>query len=141
MTPEDTPFARYLDHINEHDCWITWLAPNGSGYGTVWVYQPVRRKVGLHVAAYEYCSGPVPYGLVLDHFVCQNPPCFNPTHVEPVTVAENVRRAMAAIRSSPYPCGHPRTTENTDSNGRRGGLRCKTCNRDRRRSLQIEGAA
>jgi hypothetical protein len=39
--------------------------------------------------------GPVPEGLELDH-LCENPPCCNPAHLEPVTHAENNRRAAQA---------------------------------------------
>jgi len=36
--------------------------------------------------------GPIPDGLHLDH-LCANPPCVRPDHLEPVTQAENNRRA------------------------------------------------
>lgn len=43
--------------------------------------------------------GPIPDGLTLDHVVawgCRHKNCVNPAHLEPVTAAENTRRAMEA---------------------------------------------
>lgn len=131
------PFQRYVDHVNEKGCWVTWLAPNGSGYGTVWLgtKAATRRKVGLHVAAYLHFVGEVPEGHVLDHAVCQNRLCFNPGHLEPVTTLENVLRANRHFQDEPYACGHPRTEANSLRNGRnRSGqtYRCAICNRSRK---------
>jgi hypothetical protein len=127
------PFEHYLDRIDQNGCWITWLAPNSSGYGAVWTYpeNSPRRKVGLHVASYLHFIGPIPAGLVLDHVVCQERLCFNPQHLEPVLVIENVRRACEKIRNGPFKCGHPRTSDNVMRNGlNRSGnpsYRCKIC--------------
>lgn len=132
--PDCGPYQRYLDHETSQGCWITWLAPNGSGYGTVWLGTKAtsRRKVGLHVASYLHFVGSIPDGLVLDHFVCQQRLCFNPQHLEPVTIAKNVERALSPIRSGPFRCGHPRTSENSVANGK-AGVRCKVCNTERLR--------
>lgn len=52
------------------------------------------KYVGVHKVAYEYLIGPVPEGMELDH-LCHNKRCVNPDHLEPVTHAENLRRAWA----------------------------------------------
>lgn len=48
-----------------------------------------------HRLRYEAVNGPIPVGLVPDH-LCRNRWCCNPSHVEPVSAAENVRRGDVA---------------------------------------------
>lgn len=67
-----------------------------GGYGQMWVTDPSRLNQrggprSTHVVAYELWVGPVPSGLELDH-LCNNPPCCEPKHLEPVTHEENMRR-------------------------------------------------
>jgi hypothetical protein len=64
---------------------------NNHGYGVISVNQ--RTKM-VHRLMYENEIGPIPGGLVLDH-LCYNPPCSETSHLEPVTQAENTRRAKA----------------------------------------------
>lgn len=65
---------------------------SATGYG--WLAKDGGRMLA-HRAAYELLVGPIPAGLTLDH-LCRNTKCCNPAHLEPVTNAENVRRAWAA---------------------------------------------
>ena len=53
-----------------------------------------KRHLG-HRLVFEHLRGHIPEGLVLDH-LCLNKACVNPDHLEPVTVAENNRRARLA---------------------------------------------
>lgn len=62
-----------------------------GGYGS---FYDGRRPRKAHVVSYELHVGPVPDGLVLDH-LCRVPCCVNPEHLEPVTLAENTRRAQS----------------------------------------------
>ena len=89
------PTARVLGKVVIPDgssCWEWqgYVAPNGYGMGGL------HGKVQYaHRIAYEAFIGPVPDGLHLDH-LCRNRRCVKPAHLEPVTQAENNRRAWAA---------------------------------------------
>ena len=110
-------------------CWI-WTAAKAQGYGRfaldgkVWVAPRL---------AYELLVGPIPPELTLDH-LCRNPPCVNPSHLEPVTLWENTLRgespfAQAANRTH-CPSGHPYDEANTVYRTKRNGRqmrRCRTC--------------
>jgi hypothetical protein len=73
-------------------CWI-WVGERvKGGYGR-FRPEPSGRKVLAHRWSYEHWIGPIPAGLELDHFRCDNPSCCRPTHVRPVTALQNTRRA------------------------------------------------
>lgn len=108
-------------------CW-EWTGPLSTyGYGD---FRPIRnRHVGAHRYAYEALVGPIPDGLELDH-LCRNRACVNPDHLEPVTHAENLRRAPYGAadfqrRKTHCPQGHPYSGDNLlVYSGRRN---CRTC--------------
>lgn len=78
------------------DAWL-WLGPvNRWGYGRFCDRYGVM--VLAHRFAYEQLRGPIPAGLTLDH-LCETPACVWPSHLEPVTNAENVRRRHARKRA------------------------------------------
>lgn len=100
------------------------------GYGEV--YSGADRgglPMKAYRATYEYMVGPVPASLELDHTChtrdtscqagadCLHRRCVNPHHLEPVTKAENMRRARhpATLNSLKTHCkhGHEFTPENT----------------------------
>lgn len=122
------PMTRLLSRIQKtEDCWL-WLGQvNNKGYG---LFSLDGTKIGAHSASYRLHVGPVPDGLELDH-LCRNPLCVRPSHLEPVTHAENQRR-MGDARSH---CihGHPYTSDNTyrTPDGRK---RCRACARERDRA-------
>ena len=105
----------------------------------LWGYGKFRAKMA-HRLSYETFVGPIPDGLVIDH-LCSNPPCVNPDHLEPVTVAENNRRgrgfAGEKFRQTHCIHGHEFSPENTyiRTNGTR---KCKTCKRDLQREYERE---
>ncbi len=80
-------------------CWLWDGKPNADGYGRFRVWRDGRwTHVRAHVWAWEQVHGPVPEGHTLDHVRargCHHKHCVRTTHLEPVTPAENNRRAAA----------------------------------------------
>ncbi len=112
-------------------CWL-WLGATHPrwGHGSFHV-NAERGVIGAHVASYEHAHGPVPAGLVLDHYACDTPQCVNPDHLRPTTNVANVMRgrSFAAENARKDQCanGHPFDDDNTY---RRAGRRtCRACNR------------
>lgn len=78
------------------ECWIWRGTRHARGYGS---YGSRDRRSKAHRWAWRFTRGPIPEGMELDH-LCRNPWCVNPGHLEPVSHAENVRRA-AISRGTP----------------------------------------
>lgn len=129
------PCDRVLAKVEVHPlgCWIFTGALTESGYGKVNVDRIPRL---VHRVVYEEMVGVIPEGLTLDH-LCGTCACVNPSHLEPVTAAENTRRQWAAERANAgvrqrerthCPHGHPYSLENTyvKPSGERC---CRTCRR------------
>lgn len=129
-------FAPKCAPPNENGC-ILWMAaistgPKG-GYGAFW---DGVRQIRAHIFAWEQANGPVPEGLELDH-LCRVTACVNPAHLEPVTHAENRRRAAVAMTHCKR--GHEFTAENTYPY--RGWRICRTCNNWRKREWKARKRA
>jgi hypothetical protein len=104
---------RFWRKIEVGDCWEWKAAVDTYGYGSFWRSPAMARA---HKVAWELLVGPVPHGLELDH-LCRNRRCVNPDHLEPVTHAENARRANAGRRKPVCLRGH-------DKQGRVGCPEC-----------------
>lgn len=117
-----------VDRGADSDCWPWKAWSNDHGYGT---FYDGTRTVRAHRFAYELLVGPIPVGLTIDH-LCRNTSCVNPSHLEPVTQAENHARWVATLRTRPPAThcfrGHRMDAENTylAPEGRR---RCHECRR------------
>lgn len=84
---------RFLRHVSiePNGCWSWTGYRQPSGYAQFALSWRPSVGVMAHRAAYEHFVGDIPEGLVIDH-LCRNRSCVNPTHLEPVTQADNVRR-------------------------------------------------
>lgn len=108
--------------ITEAGCW-EWQGATNHGYGRF-------RHQSAHRWSWEQEHGPIPNGLTIDH-LCRNTFCVNPSHLEPVTIGENLRRSpiqRSTINAAKTHCphGHPYSAENTfHSKGRRHCLACR----------------
>ncbi len=121
-------------------CWLWAAGRNSCGYGSFWSGEFIG---GAHVFAWEQENGKVPDGLELDH-LCSRRECVRPSHCEPITHAENVRRGRAGehfAAKTHCPKMHPYSGANlrVNVNGRRV---CRTCSnaasqayKDRKREL------
>jgi hypothetical protein len=118
-------------------CHVWTGAKHPMGYGNF--NRGDRRFIAAHQFAWERRNGPVPVGLVLDHFVCSNPPCCNPSHLKVVTRGQNVLRSdvgPSARNAAKTHCdhGHEFTPDNTYRPPKRPHTRqCIACIRRRTR--------
>ena len=129
----DERFWAKVEKLPGDGCWFWRGAHKAHGYGHL---NRGGRWLLAHRYAYEILIGPIPAGLELDH-LCYEPSCVRPAHLEPVSRAENAKRA-AERRTSACPAGHPYTPENT-YRWKGGNQRsCRTCHmlkeRDRRQA-------
>lgn len=122
-------------------CWEWQAAHHVKGYGQIRID---GRIVPAHRVLYGLMVGPIPEGLQLDH-LCRNPRCVRPSHLEPVTNAENGRRGVASAvnaarqRAKTHcPAGHEYAGENlaVRPNGDRWCRACARLRDRRRRAMQ-----
>lgn len=148
--PEGVTVVRWTHYRNspgwfedENGCHI-WIGQRSTfGYAYVSIPGEGRRAKGqgrkrvnryVYRVRYEREIGPIPEGMVLDHYVCNNGAgaCCNPHHCRPVSIRENVLRSdsPASLAAAKTHCdnGHPLNGDNLVPHLlRRGIRRCKIC--------------
>ncbi len=105
-----------------------------DGYGRIRVGD--GKRVGTHRLAWELVNGPIPPEVMVRHFVCDNPPCCDVTHLRLGTSAENTADRDAKGRGRhegntlKTHCrqGHAYDEANTYVS-RSGKRTCRACNR------------
>lgn len=126
--------------INGNGChiWTGWR--DKKGYGMV---KEHGRRRYVHRLRYLREIGPIPDGLQLDHFACDNGPggCCNPLHVRPVTARENLLRGNTIPARNAAKTHCPRGHDLTPKSD--GSRQCNVCANERRRTPErrAKGAA
>lgn len=122
-----TRFWGKVDERGPDDCWEWAGGAYSNGYGRFTVGGTKRMwSYVAHRFAYEVTVGPVDTSLDVDH-LCRNRACVNPRHLEPVSRAENLRRARLHRKPVTHcPRGHEFTQENTYVNPK-GSKVCRAC--------------
>lgn len=141
--PAEIFWAR-VDVRGPDECWPWRKAVTSAGYGHMRPPDAPRRAnktVLAHRLAYEIANGAIGENLVVDH-LCENTLCCNPAHLEAVTQATNLERAVGKRTHCRH--GHPLDglRRNTDKYGPRISRYCKTCSnaRGRRRRAELQAA-
>lgn len=106
---------------SEAGCWLWQGSKTSAGYGSIGM---ARTTYYIHRLMYEALVDSIPEGLEIDH-LCEVRNCCNPSHLEPVTHAENMRRI--ARRRTACNGGHPYSDGNYIM--RRGRRECLPCRR------------
>jgi hypothetical protein len=89
------PAIRFFAKVEKTEtCWL-WAGciPKRTGYGAFYSGSE-HGRVTAHRWSYEYCYGPIPEGMQIDH-ICRVRACVNPQHLRVVTNKQNTENAEA----------------------------------------------
>ena len=143
MTGLEATYRRILSRCTRvSGCLVYTGSLNRGGYGQacVTLAPGVHKRTATHRVVYEYVNGPIPAGLQIDHVRargCTSRACCEPTHLEAVTPAENIRRGDSGIVNASKthcPAGHPLITGNLVSSETH--RKCRTCTNEQSASYR-----
>ena len=112
-------------------CWPWQGSLSSHGYG---MFIHDGKRTYAHRVTYETAHGALPEGMTVDH-TCRVRSCVNPDHLEAVSRADNLRRAVKHRRPQKArlghgACDHGNTDLYVDPSGKRV---CRVCRRERTR--------
>jgi hypothetical protein len=111
--------------VIDGECWLSTIGMQRNGYSSVGV--GTTQKLMSHRVAYEHFHGPIPDGYEVDH-LCGVRNCIRPDHIEAVTHAENIHRAVERLWRDRTTCarGHQFTSNDlmVTASGQRLCRRC-----------------
>lgn len=80
-----TPQERFWEKVDKTgECWLWQGYISHNGYGR---FAPSDTIYQAHRLAYEWCVGPIPEGIQIDH-ICHVRNCVNPEHLRLATVKQ-----------------------------------------------------
>lgn len=126
----------------ETGCWVWQASLGAGGYGR---FRLNGKLETAHRVAWEMFKGPIPDGGILDHFVCDNPPCVNPEHLKCGSYWDNTRRGNSPVainaRKTHCPNGHALEDGNVYCRPGRNERECLKCRRNYRRNYYLQNSA
>lgn len=113
-------------------CWSWTGNTNRNGYGEIRYWKKAERGRCdlLHLVSYRMTHGCIPEGFVIDH-LCSNRRCFNPAHLEAITMYENTMRGRGPSAQNARKTHCKRGHELPTSRNSQGRRECVECRKNR----------
>lgn len=119
-----TVAAMFAKITFQNGCWIWNGSKDPKGYGRVSIKYITKRPLLVHRVMFAWLVEPLVDARVIDHYVCNNPSCCNPEHLELVTQKENILRGRWGDNSRKTHCKRNHKLPLSDKSGLR---RCRIC--------------